>query len=189
MIDLINQCYIKVGYQSDHLIVFLEIVENKFQIGKGIWKFNYSLLKDKDYLDLINRIIDEEIINYALPISIVNFLKENYKNISFTIDDDLFLELLFLRIRGETIKFSSFSRKKDRQIEKSLINDINHLENTEIANFQLLSDKKAAFFPQIQGQMIRSRIQWLSEGEKPSKFFCNLESKNFLEKTIKKVKN
>ena len=23
--------------------------------------------------------------------------------------------------------------------------------------------------------MIRSRIQWLSEGEKPSKFFCNLE--------------
>ena len=118
MIDLINQCYIKAGYQSDHSIVFLEIVENKFQIGKGIWKFNNSLLKNKDYLDLINRIIDEEIINYALPIYNVNFLKENYKNISFTIDDDLFLELLFLRIRGETIKFSSFLRRKDRQIEK-----------------------------------------------------------------------
>ena len=193
MIDLINQCYIKAGYQSDHSIVFLEIAENKFQIGKGIWKFNNSLLKNKDYLDLINRIIDEEIINYALPIYNVNFLKENYKNICFTIDDDLFLELLFLRIRGETIKFSSFLRKKDRQIEKSLINDINHLENTEIANFQLLSDKKAALESireeRIQGQMIRSRIQWLSEGEKPSKFFCNLESKNFLEKTIKKVKN
>ena len=63
MIDLINQCYIKAGYQSDHSIVFLEIAENKFQIGKGIWKFNNSLLKNKDYLDLINRIIDEEIIN------------------------------------------------------------------------------------------------------------------------------
>ena len=74
-----------------------------------------------------------------------------------------------------------------------MINDINHLENTEIANFQLLSDKKAALESireeRIQGQMIRSRIQWLSEGEKPSKFFCNLESKNSLEKTIKKVKN
>ena len=50
----------------------------------------------------------------------------------------------FLELGGETIKFSSFLRKKDRQIEKSLINDINHLENTEIANFQLLSDKEAA---------------------------------------------
>ena len=74
-----------------------------------------------------------------------------------------------------------------------MIKDIDHLEKTEIANSQLLSDKKAALESireeRIQRQMIRSRIQWLSEGEKPSKFFCNLESKNFLEKTIKKVKN
>ena len=35
--------------------------------------------------------------------------------------------------------------------------------------------------------MVRSRLQWLHEGEKPSKFFCNLENKNFIEKTIKKI--
>lgn len=33
--------------------------------------------------------------------------------------------------------------------------------------------------------MIRSRAHWLEEGEKPSKYFCNLESRNFLNKTIK----
>lgn len=34
--------------------------------------------------------------------------------------------------------------------------------------------------------MIRSRARWIEEGEKPSKYFCNLESRNYLNKTIKK---
>ena len=36
--------------------------------------------------------------------------------------------------------------------------------------------------------MIRSRIQWLQDGEKPTKHFCNLENKAYTEKTMKKVK-
>ena len=35
--------------------------------------------------------------------------------------------------------------------------------------------------------MIRSRAQWLSEGEKPSKYFCSLEKFYYTEKTVKKV--
>ena len=35
--------------------------------------------------------------------------------------------------------------------------------------------------------MVRSRLQWLQESKKPSKYFCNLESRNYVEKTIKKV--
>ena len=35
--------------------------------------------------------------------------------------------------------------------------------------------------------MIRSRAQWLDEGERPTKNFCALENKNYLDKTIKKV--
>ena len=34
----------------------------------------------------------------------------------------------------------------------------------------------------------RSRLQWLQEGEKPSKYLSSLENKNFIEKTIKKVR-
>ena len=37
--------------------------------------------------------------------------------------------------------------------------------------------------------MIRSRAQWIDEGERPTKFFCALETKNFLDKTIKKIYN
>ena len=38
----------------------------------------------------------------------------------------------------------------------------------------------------LKGIMIRSRAQWLSEGEKPSKYFCSLEKHYYTEKTVKK---
>ena len=39
----------------------------------------------------------------------------------------------------------------------------------------------------MKGHAIRSRSQWLHDGEKPTKFFCNLENKHYVEKTIKKL--
>ena len=39
----------------------------------------------------------------------------------------------------------------------------------------------------LQGHIIRSRAKWVEEGEKATKYFCNLETRNFLNKTIKKV--
>ena len=40
----------------------------------------------------------------------------------------------------------------------------------------------------IKGQMIRSRMQWLTEAEKPTSYFCKLENTNFVNKTTKKLK-
>ena len=39
----------------------------------------------------------------------------------------------------------------------------------------------------LQGHIIRSRAHWIEQGEKPSRYFCKLESRNFLNKTIKKI--
>ena len=41
----------------------------------------------------------------------------------------------------------------------------------------------------MKGVTIRSRVNWLSSGVKPSKYFCKLEKQNFLEKTIKRLTN
>ena len=35
--------------------------------------------------------------------------------------------------------------------------------------------------------MIRAKIKWAEEGEKPTRYFCSLESRNFVNKTIPKV--
>ena len=39
----------------------------------------------------------------------------------------------------------------------------------------------------IQCLLIRSRVRWVEEGEKPTKYFCSLESRNYINKTIPKV--
>ena len=36
----------------------------------------------------------------------------------------------------------------------------------------------------MQGVATRARIQWLKEGEKPSRLFCSLEKRNFIEKLL-----
>ena len=39
----------------------------------------------------------------------------------------------------------------------------------------------------IKGHITRAGINWLDQGEKPTSFFCKLETKQFTEKTIRKL--
>ena len=43
----VNDVEILPSYRSDHLTVILSLRINDFVKGKGLWKFNVSLLKDK----------------------------------------------------------------------------------------------------------------------------------------------
>ena len=45
---IIDKCSINPGYHSDHSILELQISINTFKQGKGLWKFNNSLLKDEN---------------------------------------------------------------------------------------------------------------------------------------------
>ena len=48
---------IKSGYRSDHAIVFIELPLQSKQRRSSYWKFNNSLLKDKDYADIVKETI------------------------------------------------------------------------------------------------------------------------------------
>ena len=65
------------------------------------------------------------------------------------------------------------------------------MESEHPIDFNILDEKRVALenirSEKLQGHMIRSRARWVEEGEKPSKYFCNLESRNYLNKTIKKI--
>jgi hypothetical protein len=41
----------------------------------------------------------------------------------------------------------------------------------------------------LHGHMMRSRARWIEEGETPLRYFCSLESRNYLNNTIKKRQN
>ena len=90
MIDIVDSVDIKPGYRSDHSIVEMQLSIDNFTCGSGTWKFNNSLLKNQDYLNLINKIIMEEKYKYALPVYDLNHIKDNH--ITFSSDDDTFLD-------------------------------------------------------------------------------------------------
>ena len=194
LIDYTEKCNIIPGYRSDHSIVELILCFCKFERGRGLWKFNCSLLKDKDYLIAINSIIDKEKMNYALPVYHPHFLNNiNDSIINFTISDSDFLEILLLQIRGETIRYSSVSKKNMCIREKNLRKEIENLENSNSDDSIELETKKKELETirnkKLSGTLVRARAQWLAEGEKPSKYFCSLEKFFYTEKTIKKIVN
>ena len=99
--------------------------------------------------------------------------------------------MIMFKIREVTIKFSGTLKRKECQVEKNLIEDIEKLESNENScNFLAIETKKEQLLElrkyRMRGEAVRSRTRWLHSGEKPSKYFCSLEQKIFINKTIKK---
>ena len=69
----------------------------------------------------INKIIQEELLKYAVPVYSIQHIKENPNSISLIFNDEMFLEVLLPRIRGETIKFASRLKKEIDKNEKTII--------------------------------------------------------------------
>ena len=190
--DLISNIEIRAGYKSDHSILYMSILINKFERGKGVWKFNTELLKDESYLKLVKECIMDEKRKYAVPVyNLHNLETIDDSEIHLTVDFDIFMEMLLLQIRGETIKYASYIKKKMCENENILISKIQTLEQANPPNMELLTITKSELEKlrekSMKGHLIRSRTQWLSQGEKPTKYFCSLEHHNYTEKTVKKV--
>ena len=194
LLDLISDCKIHPGYRSDHSLLEINIQLSSFKRGRGLWKFNCSLLQNIDYINIVNQTIDEVKLRYCSPVYDPDFVKENCNfDLQFVIEYDLLLEMMPLKIRDITTKFSINLKKAATREESQLIQEIeniesnphdeNYHENLEIRQIQLQTIRKV----KMNGSMIRSKARWLQSGEKPTKYFCNLEKKNFIDKTMKKL--
>ena len=189
----VKKCKIENSYRSDHSPVLLSLCFNKFVKGKPLWKFNNSLLKDIEYLNAINRKIDEVKLQYSLPV----YNTENIQNIpdteiQFTINDQLFLDTLLMEVRGQAISFSSRRKKQNDKKERQLAEEILKLEQNLTENkMEKLENLKLELTElrqiKVKGSVIRSRATNLVEGEKPTKYFCSLETHNYLSKIIPKL--
>ena len=135
LLDYIHSCQIRPGYRTDHSIVEINMFFCKFTKGKGVWKFNCSLLKDSIYLELVNNLIDLVKKDYAVPVyNLDNIHQIGDTNLHIELNDSEFLEMLLLKIRGETIKYASNLKKGHEIREQQLISDIELLENSNISN-------------------------------------------------------
>ncbi len=169
---------INVGCKSDHSAVILEFYLSETQRrGRGFWKFNATLLQNKEYVDTIKNCITDSLNNY-----------ESLEN------KGLVWDLVKCDIRGLTVSFSSHLRKTRDKHEEDLSKELNELEqqldvggNADIKEryasvqreFESIQAEKA------QGAVLRSKANLIEYDEKNTKFFLDLEKTNYEKKHIK----
>ena len=113
--------------------------------------------------------------------------------LQFVTNDQLFLETLLMKIRGKTISYSSY--KKNLNINKQAEN---YRENWQKFKYESWWERKYIIWKRkkeleklrqnkMKGMYIRSRAQWINKGDKPTNFFCALESKNYTSKIIPQI--
>ena len=186
---------IEPGYRSDHSLITLELESesqsDQNQRTRTYWKFNNSLLKDINYVKEVIKVISNTKKQYALPVynrEEIDSIDDN--TIEFLIDDALFFDTLLMEIRGKTIAYSSYKKKEKDKEERDLIKEIEDIEKQikddsdvdllEVKKEQLRSIRKT----KIDGMIIRSRAQWSLEGERNSRYFCNLEKRHYTDKNM-----
>lgn len=175
----VHRTSITHGYLTDHNSIRMILQTDKLERGPGFWKLNTSLLQDKDYVDAIKRVIVETV------------------NLNTEVDPQLLWETIKLQCRGESIKYSSRIRKNKRnkvhklekriqELEQNAIIPTNPTEIEQIKKLKQELDKEIESY--TKGSFIRSRARWQEEGERSTKYFFNLEKRNFNNKSIRKLK-
>ena len=160
---------------SDHSAIVLNIqsFDQRKKPGPGFWKFNASLLEDKEYVEKMRQNIPAFI--------------EKHRDV---LDLGLKWDVIKMEIRGFTMQYSKRRAQlllKLNELQEKLCssrNDPNLLNEyyTLKEKLEKVSNKK------IKGTILRGKARWYENGEKNSKYFLNLEKGNFLRKKISKLR-
>ena len=155
--DILNTAITpSIGTDRSIISVTLSISQTQPR-GKGTWKFNNSLLKDKKYVNMVKKIIQETQVET-----------------SFT-NKCLLWEFIKCKVRSETMVYSSHKAKLGRKREVELLyrleklesqlksekNDLSHTEYYRVKKeWEDLCSEKS------QSAILRSKAKYVEEGEK-----------------------
>ena len=184
-IHWVEQIESLVSNAQDHRAVKLKFKCPNNRRGPGLSKFNNSLLDDEGYVNLIRE-------SYSS-------ISEKYAGLE---DKRLKWELVKMELRGLTIPYAKNKakniRKKEKDLQKRLSDldllfsnsidsaQVNHLE---AEYFQLKHDLCLIYENKGKGSIVRSKTKWIEQGEKPTKYFLNLEKRNYNHRKITELKH
>ena len=170
---------------SDHkaVIAFFNFDSLNFPRGPGYWKFNESLLEDQAFVDQMTFFITKtktELLN-----------KKELNKIEIW-------ELLKIAIKEECISYSRNKAYNQTGFNKLVeeLNSISHKLALDPSN-KILINKVAKLTSKIEifelsqsnGALKRAKIKYIQEGEKNTKFFCQLEKTRQESIVIKEIYN
>lgn len=186
LLSRIQKAEIKPRYKSDH--ARLEIIINceEHPRGRGLWKFNCSYLKDKDFVDLMNEKTKSffEERKEMDPIKKWETFKYEVKSEAqeFSIKKaqakNRLIELLEHKLAKLDTKLRQ-TEEKEKEKRYKILKDIRNTE--EFLETEHEEKTKQAMF--------RSKCRYYLEGEKNTKYFLNLEKIRNNSKVIAALKS
>jgi len=167
---------------SDHDAVVASFNTDHEKRGSGYWKLNTSVLCEEKYQNDIRDIIATTSMEYA------------------DMDKILVWELIKVRIREYSIQYCTLRNRSNNQLLKGLeytINKIKQYMHQTDANKDILKGQKEVLEREMsfylankaKGAQIRSKAQWIEEGEKSTAYFLRLEKHHQVTNMIKTLYN
>ena len=162
---------------TDHDLVKLTLKCSLPSRGRGYWKFNTSLLKDKTYIAQVKETVTATATEF-------DYLQNK----------GLLWDFIKMKIRGMTIKYCAKQKREreehERNINKQLLElDLNPFSEDNAEQTALLkSELETIIQMKTEGAILRSKVQWAEEGERNTSFFLNLERHNAENKIIQQLK-
>ena len=180
----IKRTGIKASITPDHKTVHLCLSwPNNSPRGPEFWKFNDTILKDKNYTGEICELIPR--------------IREKYESLK---DKRLAWELTKMEIRNHTVslakrkardafKWESEISKQLEELDYKICNSDNLSNTDDILNeYESLKIEMQTIYEE-KGYMaiFQSKWRWVEKGERPTKYFFNLEKRNYNRKTISEL--
>ena len=181
-LNFVENCQITSGILSDHHFVELSILLNDQIKGRGYWKFNVSLLRDKEYVNQINELIDRSLYTHRykdpcicweiLKMEVTELLQSYSKKVAHTRKEKI--KNLHKRIMNLEKKLSCINLQAQNAI------DIIPKTNIKIDNLRQELQKEHDYA--TQGAILRSKSKFYEMGEHSSKYFFLIGKKECKEK-------
>ena len=150
-------------------------------------------MRDSNYIDIVTTCIRDTLSEYYLGGNIDDFL-----HVELLCNDQVFFEILKTKIRSVSISYSIKKSRDAKEKTLKLENDIHILENQMNLNPNefiqaSLNQKKRELENRrqdiVEGLLLRSLANWHENGERGSEYFCKLDKKSSINKTISELIN
>ena len=146
--------------------------------GPGFWKFNNSHVKDKDFVDQVNKIFDVAEYRYSemSPPNKWEQIKQDIKEFAVQYSKEKAgkrrekIVRIEKQLRAAHIKLAMINLRSHQAV--SIIQKVNN----KIDGFKRELEKENLYH--VKGVMLRSKAKWVAEGQQNSKYFFSLEKRN-----------
>ncbi len=168
-----------VPIPDHHEGVFMEYKLSNNKKGRGYWKLNAKLLEIDEYKLIVKQIAEDCRTNYPM------------------LNNRARWELFKIKVQEASIVFGVNRAKKRKEYINKLQSKLDQMKKQESEGIiidtnerDLIQCKITDYYQEKDdGYLIRSKIRWIEEGEKSTKFFFNLEKSRQSKNVIRQIKD